>query len=153
MLVLDRSRNQNVSVGTRHLNDTVPLSNTVIDIGPNNVRLGYESHTSKGENSKLLSFSRDDAKFLQPQDQLKVNECDKYLLEEFFKILNITEIQNFNSLKKVIKLLNNNLPLYIEEIAQFISFVKNGAFFKHWADHYTKQAQDIAKSLGLNIAA
>jgi hypothetical protein len=153
MLFLNRSKNENVSVGAKHLNYTVPLSNTVIHIGEKNVRLGYESRTSNGENSTLLSFSRDDAKSLQPHNQLSVKKCDKPLLEEFFKILNITEIKNFNNLKRVIKELNNKFPQHIEEIAQFISFVKNGAFFKHWADHYTKQAQDIAKSLGLNSAA
>jgi sRNA-binding carbon storage regulator CsrA len=46
MLILSRAKDQRVFSGAPQPNNPVPLSNTVVDINGNNVKLGYESHTS-----------------------------------------------------------------------------------------------------------
>jgi hypothetical protein len=157
MLVLSRSKDQIVFAGAPQQNNRVPFSNKVVEIKPTNVSLGYESHTSKGKESKLLSIFRDDAQTTyNPDKQLELDDSDKKLLKEYFDkkvFFRNRGIKNFNDLKQVIEKLKKSSPEKLQEIGQFLSFVKNGAFFKHWADHYTKQAQDIAKSLGLKGAA
>jgi hypothetical protein len=92
----------------------------------------------------------------KPDKQLELNGSDKKLLKEYFDkkvFFRNRGIRNFTTLKQVIEQLKNSKTERIQEIGQFLSFVTNGAFFKHWADYYTKQAQNIAKSLGLNKAA
>jgi sRNA-binding carbon storage regulator CsrA len=153
MLVLSRSKNQKVFAGASQPNNQVPFSNSVVEIDGNNVKLGYESHTSNGKKSKLLSIFRDDTQTSCDLDkQLKLDDPDKKLLKEYFDkkvFFRNRGIKNFNNLKQVIEKLKEKSPEKIQEIVQFLSFVKNGAFFKHWADHYTKQAQKMSKSLGL----
>jgi len=36
----------------------------------------------------------------------------------------------------------------ISSIFHFFDFIKNGAFFMAWADHYAEQAKKMAQSLG-----
>jgi hypothetical protein len=159
MLVLSRVRDQEVFAGVYPGYKGVPLVNTVVDTG-SKVRLGYQAKTSSGEQSDLLSISRDDiTTSFKAEDQLELLnkqlnllDNDKSLLKNFFvkkvffKNLGIT---NFDNLNQAINKFKEKSPDKIQEIIQFVSLIKNGAFFKHWADHYAEQAKKMAQSLGL----
>jgi hypothetical protein len=73
-----------------------------------------------------------------------IQATDKPLLDSFIRQLRIKGTDSLESLKS--KLLNLDQS---ENFSNFISYVRNGAFFKHWADHYTKQAKKMASSLNL----
>ena len=73
-----------------------------------------------------------------------IKQTDKPLLESFISHLGIQGAETLENLKSKL----NNLESS-DNLINFISYVRNGAFFKHWADHYTKQAQEMSKSLGL----
>jgi len=130
----------------------------VVEIKNNKPVLGYEAKTSRGEPSKLLSFSRDDInnqknekKIDTLNKQLKLQEHDESLLNEFLESLKLgINLENLNpDIFRLIK----ECPGKIKEIIQFVSLINNGAFFRDWADHYAEQAKKMFNSLGLKTQA
>ena len=158
MLKLSRDKDQKVFAGSYTGSEKVPLENTVVEIKNNKPVLGYEAKTSRGEPSKLLSFSRDDInnqknekKIDTLNKQLKLQEHDESLLNEFLESLKLGII--LDNLNQAINKFKENPPYKIQELIQFVSLINNGAFFKHWADHYAEQAKKMFNSLGLKTQA
>ncbi len=73
-----------------------------------------------------------------------IQETDKPLLESFISHLGIRGAKSLDNLKSKLSSIDAS-----QNLENFISYVRNGAFFKHWADHYAEQAKIMASSLGL----
>lgn len=152
MLSFQRSPGENFYIGVGN-QKSFPFTTHIEKISFNKAKLGLESHNAYGTASKLLSITRDDAKAESNlEKQLNMDNLDKSLLKNYFaKIVFFRNrgMTDFNGLKSTIEKLIRECPTRLSEINQFISLIKNGAFFKHWADHYAEQAQEMSKSLGL----
>lgn len=132
----------------------LPFENTVVDTGPK-VKLGYQAKTSSGYPTTLLSIKREEVdndlnnpgpnfNDFSKSNPKGIQKTDKPLLEQFIRHLQINGADTLESLKSKLSKLSPN-----ENLRNFTSYVLNGAFFKHWADHYAEQAKKMAKSLGL----
>ena len=152
MLSFQRSPGENFYIGVGN-QKSVPFTTHIEKISSNKAKFGLESHNAYGKASKLLSITRDDAKAESNlEKQLNMDNSDKSLLKNYFAkkvFFRNRGMKDFNGLKSTVEKLINDYPSRLSEINQFISLIKNGAFFKAWADHYTKQAQEMSKSLGL----
>jgi hypothetical protein len=133
---------------------------------PNQVHL--DQKTSDGNSSSLLSIhSLDDTEQsfnledFNNSNKAGIKSSDKPLLGSFIRHLGIEGVENLEDLKlKLNQVLNQNQNSgYTDDESEteltnarnnsrdFISYVRNGAFFKHWADHYAEQAKKMAQIL------
>lgn len=151
MLAFMRKSGQNFHIGVK--DQTSPFTTNVDTIGNNSVKLGLQSYEPHGNESKLLSISRDDAKSEPNLDKLLTFEkADESMLKKYFDkkvFFRNRGIRNITDLKSTVNRLQGTYPDKTSKIIEFISLIKNGAFFKAWADHYTEQAKALANSLGL----
>ena len=159
-LILSRSKDQSILTGCDYSgsNPISPLEYMVTDVKKKQVKIGSQAFLADGTPSQLLKIDRREiaeeiCNLSNPNDQvdpsiydLKVGqslpEKDKFALDFFLRSsLKI----NLNQLESAIKKLPNPSSRY--SLDRFVDVIKNGAFFKHWADHYTKKAQEMASSL------
>jgi hypothetical protein len=154
--LLRRELNKQVVAGadTSGNSPIYPFENFIYDIKTNHVTSGYRRFLPNGDESKLLAIDKletvqkmcSQEPYKLPLEKIlkKPSESDELVLNNFLEP--IIKGLNFDNLAKKI----NDMPsLNVSDINQFIIAIKNGAFFKAWADHYTKQAQEMYKSLGL----
>jgi len=73
-------------------------------------------------------------------------ENDVPLLDKFIKGLGLSGVENLEGLKNYFNISKTDGD--ISSIFHFFDFIKNGAFFMAWADHYAEQAKKMAQSLG-----
>ena len=161
MLVLSRQKDEQVFVGAVQGNEGVPLRENVLKTNSDCARMGYEAQTAGGDPTALLSIHREEVlNDSSPQDSGSsgpnlneynynsnpkgIQETDKSLLNSFISHLGIRGAKSLDKLKSKLSRLQPS-----KDLENFISYVRNGAFFKHWADHYTKKAQEMASLLGL----
>jgi hypothetical protein len=157
MLVFRRSKNESAVAGYDTSNNKIvsPFQVTITDINDNRAKTGFQSFLPNGEESELLKVDRYEIarKICEGRDsgntetmfnvEKPKSEDDNNLFLDFLKDkLNFDSFENFKRNIEKVKGKESQLQ-------RFIYLIKNGAFFKHWADHYTKQAQEMASSLEL----
>jgi hypothetical protein len=106
--------------------------------------LGFEAKTTSGNNIELLSIHRVSSPYRDKRVNLPNSDSETPLLESFISHLEIASARTLDDLKLKLNSLKSS-----DNLKSFISYVCNGAFFKHWADHYADQAKRMASSLKL----
>ncbi len=104
----------------------------------NKNKIGVEANLPDYRNSTLLSICRTKVINDSPKnfDFLKDNPKDKTCLEKFIRLL--CPYSNFENFNKRLKDLQDNV--LAQEI---VATVRNGAFFKEWADHYKQKFKQL----------
>jgi hypothetical protein len=95
----------------------------------------FPNSTHPGPNLDLFDSSN---------NEKGIRKADKPLIDSFIGQLGFQDIKTLEILKSKLSSLDPS-----PDLRYFISYVRNGAFFKHWADHYAEQAKKMASSLGL----
>lgn len=165
MLSIERSSGENLWFGVDTSRDKLdaPFQHQIISVGTNSGKVvnGYESYLATGEKSILPVIHREEVsnKIIDQKDEIATDynfslirskdsekaSTDKTLLLDFIRTH--FGFENFEKLSDKVNTIREQVT--IKTLDQFCALIKNGAFFKHWADYYAEQAKKMASSLNL----